>query len=95
MRYFKVPLIATGIGFVLFILLGIIGMVAIDRTARNDQEKMNRGALLGQGLGTLFAFVVGPFWIFAAAKLGKDRREALAQKTSNTTKKPRKSKESE
>ncbi len=95
MRYFKVPLIATGIAFVLFIVVGIIGLVAIDRTARNDQEKMTRGTLLGQGLGTLLCFAVGPFWIFAAAKLGKERRAALADKNSKPTKKSRKNKESE
>lgn len=95
MRYFRLPLIVTGISFVGFLILGITGMIMIDRTARNDQEKMARGTLLGQGLGTLVSFVVAPFWIFAAAKMGKDRRAALAEKNSNVSKKPKKKKESE
>jgi hypothetical protein len=42
--------------------------------------------------------VVAPFWFIAAAKLGKDRRAALADKsakTSNTSKNPRKKEEME
>lgn len=95
MRYFRFPLIVTGIAFVVFLILGITGMVMIDRTARNDQEKIARGTLLGQGLGTLISFVVAPFWIFAAAKMGKDRRAALAEKNSSVSKKPGKKKDNE
>lgn len=95
MRYFRLPLIVTGIAFVVFLILGITGMVMIDRTARNDQEKLARGTLLGQGLGTLFSFVVAPFWIYGAAKMGKDRRVALAEQNSKVIKKPKKKKESE
>ena len=82
----------------MFLILGITGIIMIERTARNDQEKIARGTLLGQGLGTLLSFVVAPFWFIAAAKLGKDRRAALADKsakTSNTSKNPRKKEEME
>ncbi len=98
MRYFRLPLIVTGVGFLVFLILGITGIIMIERTARNDQEKIARGTLLGQGLGTLLSFVVAPFWFIAAAKLGKDRRAALADKsakTSNTSKNPRKKEEME
>jgi hypothetical protein len=95
MRYFRLPLIVTGVAIVVFLILGITGIIMIDRTARNDQEKVARGTLLGQGLGTLLSFVVAPFWIIAAAKMGKERRAALAEQKSKVIKKPKKKKEIE
>lgn len=95
MRYFKFPLIVTGIAFALMLVLGVIGLVVVDRSSRNEQEKIARGKLLGQGLGTLTCLVVAPFWILAAAKMGKDRRAANSEKTVPSAKKSRKKKEIE
>jgi len=79
MSYFRLPLIVTGVGFGAVILLGIIGMAVILGGSAPDRDKQTRAGLLGSGLATVFCLGVAPFWIFAAAKLGKDRREAQNQ----------------
>ena len=37
---------------------------------------MERTALFGSGLGFASALVIAPFWLTAAAKVGKERRAA-------------------
>ncbi|GDY23864.1 hypothetical protein LBMAG56_52110 [Verrucomicrobiota bacterium] len=80
MRHFKLPLIATAIVFVLAIGVGVFGLIKIDRSGKSNQEKKERAELLGGGVATLVCFIIFPFWIFAAAKVGKERRAALEAK---------------
>lgn len=84
MRYFKLPLIITGMAFVVMIILGIGGMVLIGRSGGSDQDKVARSGMLGSGLALATSLVIGPFWILAAAKFGKDRRVALERQKSGS-----------
>lgn len=79
MKYFRIPLIVTGVAFLLVILIGIGGIIVIVNSNSPDQVKATRSAMLGSGLATTACLVIAPFWIFAAAKLGKERRAALAE----------------
>ena len=80
MRHFKLPLIVTAIVLVLGIGVGGFGITQIHRSGKSNQEKRERAELLGGGVAMLVCFVIFPFWIFAAAKVGKERRAALAAK---------------
>ena len=77
MRHFKLPLIVTGIVFVLAIGLGLAAVTLIHRSGKSNQEKKERAELLGGGVAFATAIILFPFWIFAAAKVGKERRAAL------------------
>ena len=76
MRYFKLPLIVTGIALVLVMALGIAGAIWIAESSGTGREKEARAQMLGAGAATLLCVVVAPFWLFAAAKVGKERRAA-------------------
>jgi hypothetical protein len=80
MRYFKLPLIVTGVTIALAMVVGIGAALWIDRTADSRSRVAERISMVGGGLGTLTAIIIAPFWILAAAKLGNDRREALRLK---------------
>ncbi len=84
MRYFKLPLIVTGIALLSVILLGIGGMVMIDRSGGNEKDKVARAGMLGTGLALATSIVIAPFWIFAAGKFGKERRERLEREKSKS-----------
>ena len=76
MRHFKLPLIVTGIVFVLAIGLGIAGVTMIHRSAESNRVKKARAEMLGSGVAFGVCFVIFPFWILAASKFGKERRAA-------------------
>lgn len=76
MRHFKMPLIVSAIVLVVMIGLGLCGAYWIHRSGINTNQ---RAEMLGQGVGILTVVIVFPFWIFAAAKVGKERREKLAK----------------
>ena len=76
MRHFKLPLIVTGIAFLLALAVGLGGTFWIHRTAKSSYEQTDRVKLLGQGVGIGFCLVIFPFWIFACGKVGEKRRAA-------------------
>lgn len=78
-KHFRTPLIVTGVVFLLVLLIGIGGIIVIVNSNATDQAKAARSAMLGSGVATTACLIVAPFWIFAAAKLGKERRAALAE----------------
>ena len=80
MRHFKLPLIVTGIAFLLFIGVGIGIITSIHKSTASAAAKQERAGKLGGGLGLLMCLVVAPFWLVAAAKVGKERRAAAAAK---------------
>ncbi len=77
MRHFRLPLIVTGIVFALVVVAAIGGIMYIDKVGKSDGEKRARGEKLGYGIGTFAGILIAPFWLFAAANLGKERRKAL------------------
>ena len=76
MRHFKLPLIVTGVSLLVALIVGIAIVTVIHRAKISDREKMARTEMLGGGMAFGALMVSFPFWIFAAAKVGKERRTA-------------------
>ena len=79
MRHFKLPLIATAITLAIALVAGIALITVINRAKISDQEKNARAEKAGGGMAVVVCIIIAPFWIIAAAKFGKERREALAK----------------
>jgi hypothetical protein len=75
-RHFRVPLIVTGIALALAMLLGIAGVAWLHRTGTSSRKRTERAQQLGRGMALATCLVVAPFWLAAAAKVGKARRKA-------------------
>jgi Na+-driven multidrug efflux pump len=76
LRRFKLPLIVTGIAFVLMVAIAVGGMIFIAQSGASNREKEARAQALGSGSAMLLCIIVAPFWLFEAAKIGKERRAA-------------------
>ena len=76
MRHFKRPLIVTGITLAVAIIAGIAIVTVVHRAKISDREKKARVEMLGGGLALGVCMIIFPFWIFAADKVGKERRAA-------------------
>jgi hypothetical protein len=76
MRHFKLPLIVTGVAVTLVMVIGLATLIWIGQLPIPNRQKADRAAKLGAGAGVLTGVVVAPFWIVAAAKVGKERRAA-------------------
>lgn len=79
MRYFKLPIIVTSIAFTLAVAVGLVVVTIIHRAQLSNREKEERAQKLGAGVAGVTLLVVTPFWLVAAAKLGKQRRQARNQ----------------
>lgn len=79
MRQFKVPLIVTGVALLLALVIGIAGVTRIHQSTSSNRQKQQRAQLLGSGVATATCIVIAPFWLYAAAQVGKRRREAQAR----------------
>ncbi len=78
LRHFRRPLLITAIALGVALVLGLGGTLWIHKRAKSRYEAENRVKWLGQGLGFATILVIFPFWIFAADKVGKERRAARA-----------------
>ena len=78
MRQFKLPLIVTGIALAVALIVGIVGVTCIHREKISSRKKTARAQRFGAGVGLATCLVAAPFWLVAAAKVGKKRREARA-----------------
>jgi hypothetical protein len=76
MRHFKLPILVTVVAFVLVMAIGIGGTIWITQSAGSNREKETRAQMLGSGSAMLLGVIVAPFWFYAAAKVGKERRAA-------------------
>ena len=88
MRHFKLPLIVTGITLALALITGIALVTWIHKSKISDRQKAERAQNLGAAVAVTTSLVIAPFWLFAAAKVGKERRAArdAAELPSNETK---------
>jgi hypothetical protein len=75
MRQFKVPLIATAIALLLAILLGFVIITSIHRSRDSNSRKIERAQQAGGAVAIATLVVITPFWLIAAAKVGRARRE--------------------
>jgi hypothetical protein len=82
MRHFKLPLLVTAITLLLAVIVGVIMITSIHRSQTSSARKLERAQIAGGGVAVAACVVVAPFWLFAAAKVGKERRQAreLARK---------------
>lgn len=76
MRYFKLPLIVTAVAVVLAIGTGLFMITSIHRAKLSNRQKEERAQKLGGAVGLVTLLVITPFWLVAAGKYGKDRRQA-------------------
>jgi hypothetical protein len=74
MRHFKLPLIITGITVLVALVVGIGVATWIYKAKISDRQKKARAEQLGSGIGLITFLLIAPPWIFAAAKVGKERR---------------------
>ncbi len=76
MRPFKLPLIVTGIAFTLALVIVIAASAWVYQSETSNRRKVDRAQKIGSGVGIATCMVIAPFWFFAAAKVGKQRRAA-------------------
>ena len=76
MRHFRVPLIVTGVALALALVVGIAGLTWLHRTEASSRRRAERGRQLGTGAAAATCLVIAPFWLVAAAKVGKARRKS-------------------
>jgi hypothetical protein len=89
MNRFKVPLIATAVVLAMMLIIGIVTVTMITNSSGSNSEKTQRAQMAGAGVATLGGICIAPFWILAAAKLGKERREQLKKSQATRTRKSR------
>ena len=77
MHHFKLPMIVTAVTLLVAVLVGVAGMAMIVSSKESSRTKKERASMLGSGLGIATGVISAPFWWFAAAKLGKERRARL------------------
>ena len=74
MQRFRVPLIATAIIGGCLLVISIVAITMIFNSEGSSQKKAERAGMVGGGVGTLGGIAIAPFWIYAAAKIGQERR---------------------
>jgi cytochrome bd-type quinol oxidase subunit 2 len=72
---FRLPIRVTLIAFALAIVLVIAGSTWIYMSETSSRRANRRAEMMGSGLAVLMCVVVAPFWLTAAGKVGKERRE--------------------
>lgn len=75
MRHFKLPIIVTAIALVLAFGSVLLIGTTIHRAKASNRQKMERAQKLGLGIGVITLLVIAPFWLVAAGKVGKERRQ--------------------
>ena len=75
-RRFKLPLIVTGLALLFAVVVGLLVVTSIHRSAGSRAEKEERAQKAGGAVAVGVCLVVAPFWLYAGAKVGKERREA-------------------
>jgi flagellar basal body-associated protein FliL len=74
--HFKRPLKITLITFVVLLFVVIAGSTWVYFSKASDRKKKEQVTLLGGALGFIASVGLAPFCIAAAAKIGKEKREA-------------------
>jgi hypothetical protein len=75
-RHFKLPLLVTGITVLIAVIVGVIVVTSIHRSQASDQRKLERAQQVGGAVAVGACLVIAPFWLLAASKVGKERRQA-------------------
>lgn len=87
---FRLPIRVTVIAFVVAIVLVIAGSTWIFMSESSASRANRRAEMMGSGVAVLMCVVIAPFWLTAAGKVGKERREQrLAAAKQRKRKEPR------
>ncbi|QDS95648.1 hypothetical protein FF011L_44460 [Roseimaritima multifibrata] len=74
MKRLKAPLIATAIVLVVTVVFGIGSIALIYNSSGSNRNKAERAGMVGGGIAAFGCIVIAPFWLYAAAKIGQERR---------------------
>ena len=72
---FKLPLRITALALGLAFVVVIAGATWIYMSESSSSRANRRAEMMGSGLAVVTCLVVAPFWLVAAGKVGKERRE--------------------
>jgi len=79
MRRFKIPLIATGVILALMLVVGAASIAWIANSDGSKRKRMERASMAGTAVATVGCIAIAPFWLYAAAKFGEERRRLKRQ----------------
>ncbi|GAB5405483.1 MAG: hypothetical protein Aurels2KO_37140 [Aureliella sp.] len=77
LKRFKIPLIATAIILTVTIIGGLAAITVIHYSDGSNREKAKRAELAGGGIATFGCIAIAPFWLYAAMKIGQEKRAKL------------------
>lgn len=80
MRHFKLPLLVTAVTLLVAILAGVIIVTSIHRSADSVRRKHERAQTAGGAVAVATCLVIAPFWLVAAARVGRERRARQASR---------------
>jgi Na+/H+-translocating membrane pyrophosphatase len=75
MRHFKLPLLVTGVAL-LALIVGTVIVTSIHRSKSSGARKLERAQMAGGAVAVITVVVIAPFWLIAAARVGRERRQA-------------------
>lgn len=76
MRNFRFPLIVTGFVLAVALIFGLAAVTWIHKSKISDRQKIQRAEKLGTATAVIMCLAITPFWLIAAARVGKERRKA-------------------
>ena len=76
MRRFRIPLIVTGMALALALVVGVVGATCLHLTEASSRKRTERAKQLGTGAAVATCLLIAPFWLIAAAKMGRARRRS-------------------
>ena len=76
MRHFKLPLLVTGVTLLLALIVGMVIVTSIHRSQSSGARKLERAQKAGGAVAGITVVVIAPFWLIAAARVGRERRQA-------------------
>jgi len=80
MRTFKLPLIVTAVVIPVMVIAAVGTFLWLNGLDISNREKAERAEKLGAGIATMGCILIAPFWLIAAAKFGRQRREQMLKK---------------
>ncbi len=79
LQRFKIPMIATAIILTVTIAGGLAAITAIYYSDESNREKAKRAELAGGAIATFGCIAIAPFWLYAAMKIGHEKRAKLKE----------------
>jgi len=74
MQRFKTPIIASAAILVLTLIAGLAAITVIYNSDGTNGQKAERAGMVGSGIATAGCVAIAHFWLYAAAKIGQEKR---------------------